>query len=192
MEYCFWSRFFCATRYTLVVYGKNCLGDVAKVFNSENSISKIVRTLLRTQCTAHALQVGGSQIRKYLRRKKRKMFFGIINLCNIAQTIFSIEYWYRSWSTKNPGSKKSFHLGDQFTQRRRHRSKNEKNSCGLFRNFEIFNFHWLFSKKKIRKDFRKKISKIQHFRDFFRDFFLEKNLRTSKLAGACRPDGGLL
>ena len=28
-------HFFCATRYTVVVYGKNCLGDVATVFNPE-------------------------------------------------------------------------------------------------------------------------------------------------------------
>ena len=31
----FLIQFFCATRYTLVVYGKNCLGDVATVFNPE-------------------------------------------------------------------------------------------------------------------------------------------------------------
>ena len=31
LECFFWSRFFCGTRYTLVVYGKNCLGDVAAV-----------------------------------------------------------------------------------------------------------------------------------------------------------------
>ena len=41
VECCFCSSFFCATRYTLVVYRKNCLGDLAKVFNSENSIYKI-------------------------------------------------------------------------------------------------------------------------------------------------------
>ena len=31
----FLIQFFCATRYTLVLYGKKCLGDAAKVFNPE-------------------------------------------------------------------------------------------------------------------------------------------------------------
>ena len=44
------------------------------------------------------------------------------------QTIFSIKYWYKSRNTKNPGPKRSFHLGEQFTQRRRHWSKNEQKS----------------------------------------------------------------
>ena len=41
---------------------------------------------------AHALQVGGSDPRKYLSRKKSQIVFGILNRYNIAQTIFSIEY----------------------------------------------------------------------------------------------------
>ena len=42
VECSFWSSFFCATRYTLVVYGKNCLGDVAMVYTIEN-ITLILR-----------------------------------------------------------------------------------------------------------------------------------------------------
>ena len=36
VESSFWLQFFFVLqRYTLVVYGKNCLGDVATVYNSE-------------------------------------------------------------------------------------------------------------------------------------------------------------
>ena len=42
----FLIQVFCATRYTLVVYGKNCLGDVAMVYNHEKYYSHFALQIL--------------------------------------------------------------------------------------------------------------------------------------------------
>ena len=109
------------------------------------------------------------------------MFFEIINPCNIAQTIFSIEFWYRHWSTKKTGSKKSFHLGEQFTQTQRPTLQNGGNSSKNFRkifsrklneNFEKSFFFWFFEEKK--KVFIRKIKKFDFWKfslNFRKQFF---------------------
>ena len=87
--------------------------------------------LLSTKWPAHALQVGGSRIRWNLRRNVLTKKFGIKNLRNIAQTIFSIDYYCIPCSTKKTGSKQTLHLGDQFTQRQRRWPKIWQNSSKI-------------------------------------------------------------
>ena len=39
VEWFFWSRFFCASMSVSELYGKNCLGDVATVYNPEKDLN---------------------------------------------------------------------------------------------------------------------------------------------------------
>ena len=68
--------------------------------------SNIKSYLQKVIGTWHALQVGGSRIRLNLRRNFLIDNFGIKNLRNIAQTIFSIEYYCIPCSTKKLDKKK--------------------------------------------------------------------------------------
>ena len=84
--------------------------------------------------------------------------------------MFSIEYWYRPQSTKNPGSKISFHLGDKgddigpkWGKLLRKKSK-----------FRHFQFSYFFKKTKKKLDLEKYFS---IFPDFIEIFFSKKSLK---------------
>ena len=74
---------------------------------------------LRFQLLAHALQVGGTWIRKNPSRKIILLNHRRAARPASPETIFSIDYQSIPCSTKKPGAKISFQLGEQFTQTRR-------------------------------------------------------------------------
>ena len=68
------------------------------------------------------------------------MFFEIINPCNIAQTIFSIEYWCRPWSTKKNWIKKIMPPSRSIHPKATPMTKNGRK---LFKNSRLTrSFHW--------------------------------------------------
>ena len=91
----------------------------------------------------------GLGCRKYLRRNFIIKIFGIKNLCTVVQTIFSIDYYCIPCSTKKSGSKKTFHLGDQFTQTQRRWQKIWQNLTEKFAKNIFSKIQWKFWKIKI-------------------------------------------
>ena len=97
------------------------------------------------------------------------------------ETIFSIDYWSIPCSTKKPGAKIPFQLGEQFTQTRRPTMQNGGNSTKQSRKLFSSKFNEKFEKSKfsIFENFFSKIKKfdfsrfsLNFRRKYFSGFFL--------------------